>query len=327
MLGTGAIARVVLALIAAAGIAGHAGAQIEEPASLDGVHGEDGSFTPISGNVTVFPVVDNAESCVYDAGRGLVLALNRAKQPREALDDAYVSMLRADGTVETARWDADGLVMNQPYGSAIAGGLLYVADRDGGTSKDNPSRAVLRVFDLATGAPVREVAVDSPGLNDIAVGPDGTVYATQTSLGRGKNEKPDPANWKVFAIAPDDTVSVLIEGAPLAMPNGIEVDGDGNLVVVNTGDAAVVTFSPDGAVMKTEEAAQAGNDGLVLMPDGTKYVGSIREGGISRIAPDGTAELIATGIPGAASMCLDAGANALVVPLGMNNAVAVVPLD
>ena len=319
---SGAIATLVAAVIAATAAA----AQDDGPAALDGVRGEDGSFTPISENVKVFPIVDNAESCVYDADRGLVLALNRAQQPREALDDAYVSMLRADGTVETARWEADGLVMNQPYGSAIAGGLLYVADRDGGTSKDDPSRAVLRVFDLATGTRTREVAVDSPGLNDIAVGPDGTVYATQTNLGRGKKEKPDPENWKVFAIAPDDTVTVLVEGEPLMMPNGIEVDGSGNIVVVNTGDAAVVTFSPEGAALKTEEAAQPGNDGLVLMGDGTKYVGSIRQGGISRIAPDGTAELIATGIPGAASMCYDAGANALVVPLGMNNAIAVVPL-
>lgn len=325
---SGAIATLVAAVIAAAGLAGgRAAAQDDAPASLDGIRGEDGSFTPISANVKVFPIVDNAESCVYDADRGLVLALNRAAQPREALDDAYVSMIRSDGTVETEKWEADGLVMNQPYGSAIAGGLLYVADRDGGTSMDNPSRAVLRVFDLATGAKTREVAVDSPGLNDIAVGPDGTVYATQTNLGRGKKEKPDPENWRVFAIAPDDTVTVLVKGEPLMMPNGIEVDDAGNIVVVNTGDAAVVTFSPEGAALKTEEAAQAGSDGLVLMPDGTKYVGSIRQGGISRIAPDGTAELIATGIPGAASMCYDAGANALVVPLGMNDAVAVVALD
>lgn len=325
MQASGTIATLAAAVIAAAGIAGAAAAQDDAPARLDGVEAEDGSFTPISENVKVFPVADNAESCVWDESRGAVLLLNRGAQPRDALDDGYVSVLHADGTAE--KWEADGLVMNQPYGSAIAGGLLYVADRDGGTSMKDPSRAVLRVFDLATGAPVRAVPVDSPGLNDIAVGPDGTVYATQTNLGRGKKEEPDPANWKVFAIAPDDAVSVLIAGAPLNLPNGIEVAADGTLVVVNTGDAAVVTFSPAGEVLKTEEAAQPGSDGLVLMADGTKYVGSIRQGGISRIAADGTAELIATGIPGAASMCLDPVANALVVPLGMNDAVAIVGLE
>ena len=37
--------------------------------------------------------------------------------------------------------------------------------------------------------------------------------------------------------------------------------------------------------MKTETAAQAGNDGLVIMPDGTKYVSSVVNGGVSRIRP------------------------------------------
>ena len=319
------VAVAIAATVAATGAS--TGAETEGAAALDGVRAADGRFTPLSDNVSVFPIADNAESCVYDPERGLVLVLNRGRTPREALDDGYVSMIRADGTVVTPRWEADGLVLNQPYGSAIAGGLLYVADRDGGTSKEDPSRAVLRVFDLATGAPVRSVEVASPGLNDIAVAPDGTVYATQTNLGHGRKERPDPESWKVFAIAPDDAVVLLERGEPLRMPNGIEVDRDGNVVVVNTGDAAVVTLSPEGAALGTEEAAQPGSDGLVLMPDGTKYVGSIRQGGISRIAPDGTAELVATGIPGAASMCYDPGAHALVVPLGANDAIAVVALD
>jgi hypothetical protein len=63
------------------------------------------------------------------------------------------------------------------------------------------------------------------------------------------------------------------------------------------------------------------------MEDGTKYVSSVREGGIARIPPGGTAELIATGIPSAASMCYDSGANQLVVPMNNNNGLAFVPLD
>ena len=110
------------------------------------------------------------------------------------------------------------------------------------------------------------------------------------------------------------------------LPNGIAIDNDGNLVVVNIGDNKVLTFSPDGELLKTEEAAQAGSDGIVIMEDGTKYVSSVREGGISRISPDGTAELIATGIPSAASMCHDAGANQLAIPMNPNNALAFVPL-
>lgn len=312
----------------AAGIAGAAAAQEDAPAgSLTGIVAEDGTTTPISDNVKVFPVTENAESCVYDPDREMILAMNRGAAPKDKLNDGFVSFVDQAGTVATERWtgeSGEAPLLNQPYGSAIAGGTLYVADRNGGTSKSDPTRAVLRMYDLATGAVKGEVEVDSPGLNDIAVAADGTIFATQTSAGGKKN---GPDTWKVFRVTPAGEVSVLIEGEPLNQPNGIEMDGDGNIVVVNLGDAGVLTFSPEGELVKTEEAAQPGSDGLVIMPDGTKYVNSLRQGGVTRIAPDGTTELIATGIPGSASMCFHSGSNQLVIPMGQNNALAFVPLD
>jgi hypothetical protein len=62
------------------------------------------------------------------------------------------------------------------------------------------------------------------------------------------------------------------------------------------------------------------------MRDGTKYVSSVIHGGISRIRPGQPAELIARNIPNAASMCYDAGANQLVIPMNANNALAFVRL-
>jgi 2-keto-3-deoxy-L-rhamnonate aldolase RhmA len=88
----------------------------------------------------------------------------------------------------------------------------------------------------------------------------------------------------------------------------------------------ILTFSPAAQLLKTEKAAQAGNDGLVIMPDGTKYTSSVLNGGVSRIRPGQPAELIASNIPSAASMCYDAGANQLVIPMNPNNGLAFVPL-
>ncbi len=127
-------------------------------------------------------------------------------------------------------------------------------------------------------------------------------------------------------VAPDGAVSVFAEGAPLRMPNGVALDPRGNVVVANSGDPAVVTFAPDGRVVRTEYAAQAGSDGLVIMPDGTKYVSSVFQGGVSRIRPGRPAELIARNIPSAASMCYDAGANQLVIPMNEQNGLAFVKL-
>lgn len=117
-----------------------------------------------------------------------------------------------------------------------------------------------------------------------------------------------------------------MEGAPLRQPNGVALDAQGNIVAVNMGNPNVLTFSPAGRLVKTETAAQPGSDGLVIMPDGTKYVSSVTQGGVSRIRPGRPAELIARNIPCAASMCYDAGANQLVILMNPDNGLAFVPL-
>ncbi|MFL5600616.1 MAG: gluconolaconase, partial [Gemmatimonadaceae bacterium] len=121
--------------------------------------------------------------------------------------------------------------------------------------------------------------------------------------------------------------SIFVQGAPLKQPNGVALDQQGNIVVVNIGSTEVLTFSPAGALLKTENAVQAGNDGLVILRDGTKYVSSVLSGGVSRIRPGEPAELIARNIPSAASMCYDAGANQLVIPMNANNALAFIRID
>jgi hypothetical protein len=251
-------------------------------------------------------------------------------------NDAFVSFINHDGSVHTARWigvqgPADRsrltppLVLNEPYGSDIVNGVLYVADRDGSTSASDPSVAVIRKFDMRTGAPAGEIHVQGVDwINDIAVARDGTIYATRTG-DRGDNA--NPATWQVWKIAPDGAASVFVQGAPLRWPNGVAIDPHGSIVVVNTGNADVLTFSSSGQLLKTEQAAQAGSDGLVIMPDESKYVSSVVNGGVSRIRPGRPAELIARNIPSAASMCYDAGANQLVIPMNPNNGLAFIRLD
>lgn len=86
------------------------------------------------------------------------------------------------------------LVLNEPSGSDIANGMFYVSDRDGGTSAGEPLVAVIRWFDMTTGAPAGEVRVPrSTGFNDIEVTDAGTIYATQTGTGGPTG---DPATWR-----------------------------------------------------------------------------------------------------------------------------------
>ena len=296
----------------------------------------DRPFEGMSSNVKVFGAIYSAESCSYDAERGVIVVPNRGVPQSVQGNNAWVSFINHDGSVHTARWIGvqsptdranltPPLVLNDPFGSDIANGMLYVADRDGGTSANEPTVAVIRRFDMRTGAPAGEFRVErSPWLNDIEVANDGTIYATQSGDG---GDNPNPATWQVWKVTADGTASIFVQGAPLNRPNGVAFDPQGNIVVVNVGNADVLTFSPTGQLVKTEQAAQGGSDGLVIMPNGTKYVSSVLNGGISRIRPGRPAELIARNIPNAASMCYDAGANQLVIPMNPNNGLAFVRLS
>ena len=297
----------------------------------------DGKFDAMSTNVKVYGAIYSAESCSYDPVRGVIVVPNRGVAQNVQTNNAWVSFINHDGTVHTARWIGiqnpgdqrsnmtTPLVLNEPLGSDIMNGVLYLADRDGGTTATEPVVSVVRKFNMQTGAPAGEIRVEkSNGFNDLEVADDGTIYATQTGAG---GQTPDQTTWQVWKITRDGAASIFVQGAPLRQPNGIAFDPQGNIVVINIGNNEVLTFSPAGQLLKTETAVQAGNDGLVIMADGTKYVSSVVNGGVSRIRPGRPAELIAQNIPNPASMCYDAGANQLVIPMNANNAMAFIPLQ
>ena len=214
----------------------------------------DGAFTPMSSNVKVYGAIYSAESCSYDAGRGVIVVPNRGVGQNVQTNNAWISFINHDGSVHTARWVGiqnpgdqrsnmtTPLVLNEPFGSDIANGILYLADRDGGTNPNDPVVAVIRRFNMQTGAPAGETRVEkSNGFNDLEVADDGTVYATQTGVG---GQTPDPTTWQVWKITKDGTASIFVQGAPLRQPNGVALDEKGNIVVVNIGNNEVLTFSP-----------------------------------------------------------------------------------
>jgi len=231
-------------LLAAAGIAVLAGsaslAAAQQPPTVDRTTTEgadsfvpgrplgvslDGDYTAISDNVRVFGSFRFSESCVFDPGRDLIVAINRGMSRTEIENDGYVSLIHPDGRVHTTKWigeTRDGLWLDDPLGSAVLDRVLYVVDVD-----------MVRMFDLDTGTPL----------------------------------------------------------------GAFEVNG------------------------------ATGLNGIAVAQDGTKYVSSVREGGISRIRPGERAELIAWGIPSAASMCHDPVRRQLVIPMNSHNALAFVSLE
>jgi len=262
----------------------------------------------MSDNVKVFGSFHFTESCTFDPDKNLILSMNAGERAEGAVEDGFVSLINPDGSVHTAKWigaTRDGLELRDPIGSAISNGVLYTVDS-----------GFVRSFDLETGRPMRSIQIPGAGfLNGIAVADDGTVYVSDSRPGE-----------LIYKVTPDGSSSVFAEGAPLAVPNGVAMDNDGNIVVVNIGSNAVITYNPAGDIVRTEYAAEAGNDGVVVTADGTKYVSSVRFGSVSKIVPGEEAEVIATGIPSAASLCYDSVQHQLVIPLNPNNALAFIKL-
>lgn len=332
----------VIALVAVPGIATGQPAATSTPFTVGNPLGmpiapaADGAFTAMSTNVKVYGAIYSAESCSYDTTRNVIVVPNRGVPQNVQTNNGWISFINHDGSVHTARWVGlqnagperanmnPPLVLNEPSGSDINLGKFYVSDRDGGTSPSDPLVAVIRSFDMKSGRPAGEIRVPgSTGFNDIEVADDGTIYATVTGVGA---PTPDPKTWQVWKITKEGQASIFIQGEPLRQPNGIAFDAKGNIVVINIGNNDVLTFSKEGKLLTTEKAVQPGNDGLVVMPDGTKYVSSVQLGGVSRIRPGQPAELIAQNIPNPASMCYDSGANQLVIPMNANNGLAFIPL-
>ncbi len=265
-------------------------------------------------NTRVFGSFHFAESCSYDPVRDLYVAPSAGNRAGGLADDGYVSLINPDGTVHTLKWigaSRAGLTLNSPLGSDIVNGLLYVVDAN-----------VVRWFDMTTGEPTGSVEVEGAArFNDIEVSEDRTMYLSQTGSPDGSIPE------RIYQVSPDGIGSIFVDGPPLSRPNGVAFDPDGNVVVVNVGSADVLTFSPEGRLVATEQTLDPANDGLVILPDGTKYVSSVGNGTIARIRVGRPPELVASGIPGAASICHDSRRNRIIVPMNNGNALAFVELN
>jgi sugar lactone lactonase YvrE len=265
-------------------------------------------------NVRVYGGFHFTESCSYDPVRDLYIAPSVGNRGADFANDGYVSLINPDGSVHTLKWigrTRDGLTLNDPLGSDVANGRLYVVDAN-----------VVRWFDMTTGQPLgSEVVEGAVSFNDLEVADDGTVYMTQTGAEDGSTPQ------RIYRLTPDGRASIFVDGAPLTRPNGIAFDRAGNIVVVNVGSADVLTFSPDGELLRTEQSLDPGNDGLVVLTDGTKYVSSVRLGTVARLRPGQPAEMVASGIPSAASMCFDPARDRLIIPMNSWFALAFVELS
>jgi hypothetical protein len=76
---------------------------VGNPLGLPITPSADRAFEPMSANVKVFGAIYSAESCSYDAERGVIVVPNRGVPQSVQANNAWVSFINHDGSVHTAR--------------------------------------------------------------------------------------------------------------------------------------------------------------------------------------------------------------------------------
>lgn len=159
------------------------------------------------------------EAARYDADQDAWFVSNMLGAGSTRDGQGYIVRLEGGSVGTASMWIQSGhkgVYLDAPKGIAFQGDTLWTADID-----------VVRGFDKRTGAPVGAIDFRPYGavlLNDLAVGPDGTMYVTDTGIEMTDIGVLHPGGDKIFVVSPGRRVSVLTSGNQLARPNGVVWD-------------------------------------------------------------------------------------------------------
>jgi sugar lactone lactonase YvrE len=267
---------------------------------------------PPSDSLSVVDSFRTPESVLYDPVMDVYVVSNINGSPFEKDGNGFLSRVTPAGAVLELRWvdgAAEGVTLNAPKGMALRGDTLYVADID-----------VVRMFDRTTGLPLGEIAVRGASfLNDVAVGPDGTVYVTDTGLDRQFTAGPGA----LYRIERGRAVPVArVRGSG---PNGVSVDAEGAVVAFWNGEVIRYDARGRGTALP---GAPAMLDGIERLADGGLIVSSWADSSIHHLAPGASAwTRLIGGIVSPADIGVDTRRNRVLVPVFQENRIEIRPLN
>jgi sugar lactone lactonase YvrE len=256
------------------------------------------------------------ESMLHDPVADVYLVSNINGSPSGADDNGFISRLSPDGAVIALKWidgAGDAVALHAPKGMAIKGDTLFVADIDS-----------VRLFDRSNGSPLgaRGVA-GATFLNDVAVGPDGGVYVTDTGIRlteAGMEETGSDALYRLTA----DGATALAAGADLGHPNGIVADSAG-IVVVTFGSGAIFRVDSLGQRTELPGAPKGQLDGVIRTNDGALVVSSWEGMRVYRLGDP--AREVGDSVPSPADIGYDSRRNRVLIPVFTENRVVIRPAN
>jgi sugar lactone lactonase YvrE len=275
-----------------------------------------GAETPAAVRVSTVEGFSTPESVLWDAEQQVWFVSNINGSPGAHDSNGFISRLDRDGKLDRIHFvqgGRDAALLNAPKGMAIAGDTLWVADID-----------ALRGFNRRTGAPVATVEFGAQAhfLNDVALGPDGTIYVTDTGISfddKGAVSHPGPD--RIFAVR-GRGISVAAEGAWLAGPNGITWDqANARFIVVPFLGKELLGWKPGAATADTIGAGPGQQDGVEVV-GGETLVTSWADSTVFVPAAGGNRK-IAWGVASPADIGVDLTRELLAIPLFTLNKVEI----
>lgn len=258
------------------------------------------------------------ESILYDEQSDVYLVSNINGGPLEKDGNGFIARIAPAGTVDSLHWidgGADGVRLNAPKGMAIHGDTLFVADIDS-----------VRAFDRATGQPYGARGVpDASFLNDLAVGPDGTLYVSDSGLNADFSSSGADA---VYRFDGEEAVAVL-DGTELSSPNGLVVV-DSMLYMVPFGSPTIRGLRLGQQEAERLTGLPAGQlDGIVALDDGSLLVSSWEGQAVYRAwVSDRNAEvkIVVEGVPSPADIGYDTRRGRVLIPVFTEDRLVIRPV-
>jgi sugar lactone lactonase YvrE len=291
-----------------------AGVRADRASAVEGVAmGVSSSEARFIRNIAGF---DGPESVRYDPELDAFFVSNMKGAGSATDDNGYITRISAsnpDSGAVIAQGGVNGVTLDAPKGLAIHGDTLWAADI-----------THLRGFDRRTGALLADVDFGPLGavqLNDVAVGPDGTLHVTDTGIIMSPKGVIHTGPDRIFAVGPGGRITVEAEGFQLGRPNGITWDPVGKRWIVLSFDqfAGQVMVNPTGSAKPQLSRTRAGGgqlDGVEVLSDGAVLFTCWADSSVHLLA-NGRDTPIIREVPVAADIGVDTKRNRLAVPLSM----------